>query len=64
LDHAINQLSDYMQATISMYQDNNLSKKEVKNELRAYVDALNSLEKYHYGKSKTDLEGVLSVFSK
>lgn len=64
MDHAISQLNDYMQATVEMYQDMNLSKKEVRNEFKAYVDALNSLEKYHYGEAQTKLEAVLERLPK
>lgn len=64
MDHAISQLNDYMQATIGIYQDMNVSQDEVRSEFKAYVNALNSLEKYHYGESKTSLETVLSRFPK
>lgn len=61
MDHAINQLRGYMLATVDMWKDN-ASKEEMRSEMKAYVDALNSMEKYYYGKPKTSLETVLSNF--
>jgi len=64
MDHAIGNLKSYMEATLDTYQDLDLTKKEAKTEIKAYVDALNSLERYYYGKEETKLEMVLSRFEK
>lgn len=60
MDHAISQLKDYMWAVISTHI--NHTKSEMREEIKAYVEALNVLEKHHYGEKVTSLDRVLSNF--
>ena len=57
MDHAIDQLRNYMQATIEMYED--LPKEHIKSEIQAYVNALNELERFYYGEARTKIEWYL-----
>lgn len=47
-----------MRSTLDMYKEMDLSTNEIKSEIKAYVDAINILEVYYYGKKKTSLEAV------
>ena len=60
MDHAISQLRDYMWSVISTHI--NHTKSEMREEIKAYVGALNILEKHYYGEKQTDLDQVLSNF--
>lgn len=60
MDHAIRGLKDYMNATIGMRSG--MSRKEVAEEMRAYVKSLNVLEKHYYGEPVTKLDSVLENF--
>lgn len=60
MDHAIEQLRQYLYATIEVRKG--LSRGEVEPEMKAYVEALNVMEKHEYGKAQTSLETVLNDF--
>lgn len=62
MDHAINNLRSYMQSSIDMYSDIGLKKDDIKEEIKAYTDAMNKLEAYYYGKKQTSLDVVLSSY--
>lgn len=61
MDHAIEGLVSQMNAAMDLYRDF-VSKEDVKEEIKAYVDAINILELYYYGEKKTNLETVLSFY--
>lgn len=46
MDHAINDLVERAKATIDIHSD--LPREEVEPEIKAYVKAINVLEKYYY----------------
>lgn len=60
MDHAISQLKDYMWSVISTHTD--YTREEMEPEIKAYVEALNVLEKHHYGEKVTSIDRVLSNF--
>lgn len=62
MDHAISQLREYMRATISVNEG--MAATEVRDEMKAYVDALNVLEKHLYGEEITNLEEILATYFK
>lgn len=51
-----------MQSSIDMYSDIGLEKDEIKDEVKAYTDALNKLEIYYYGEKQTSLDAVLAHY--
>lgn len=61
MDHAIEGLVSQMNAAIEMNRGY-VSKEDVKAEIQAYVNAINCLEVYYYGKKKTTLEAVLAYY--
>lgn len=61
MDHAISNLESYMQSAIDMYRDVGLEEEDFIAEIRAYVNALNSLELYYYGEKRTSLDTVLAL---
>jgi len=62
MDHAINQLREYMRATISVNEG--MAATEVRDEIKTYVDALNVMEKHYYGEERTNLEEILVTYFK
>lgn len=55
MDHAIESLKQFLYAEVDSYHEGYSTKEEIK----AYVKALNELELYYYGEKKTTLENVL-----
>lgn len=62
MDHAINAIKQHMQSTIFIYQGQ-LTKEEIEPEITAYVKAINELEKYYHGETKTTVESVLAHYA-
>lgn len=60
MDHAIQNLKSYMSATLDLYKDLNYPKHVYRDEIKAYVSAINALELYYYDEKRTKLEVVLS----
>lgn len=57
MDHAINDLKSRMESTIDLYSD--IPKKEIEQEIMAYVKAINVLEEYYHERKITTLENAL-----
>lgn len=62
MDHAISGLSYWFQSAINLHYDMGSTRDVVREEFKAYVDALNVLENYCYGEPVTDLETILNGF--
>ena len=56
MDHAIESLKQFLWAELDAYHEGYSTKEE----LKAYVKAINELEKYYYGEKKTDLKTILA----
>ncbi|API91549.1 hypothetical protein J32TS6_31060 [Virgibacillus pantothenticus] len=60
VDHAIQNLKSYMSATLDLHRDLGQPEDVYRDEIKAYVCAINALELYYYEEKRTKLEFVLS----
>ncbi|MCJ7842629.1 hypothetical protein MUB24_17335 [Lederbergia sp. NSJ-179] len=60
MDHAIQNLKSYMSATLDLHRDLDQPEDIYRDEIKAYVRAINVLELYYYDEKRTKLEIVLS----
>ncbi|MEW9675271.1 hypothetical protein ABRT01_03645 [Lentibacillus sp. L22] len=61
MKQAIQQLKESMNNSLDLYRGIS-PREDIKPEIRAYVKAINELEKYYYGESRTSLDVVLSDY--
>lgn len=59
MDHAINDIRQRIRADVDMNREIGITDEDMKDEIQAYVNAVNELEKFMCYEEKTEIEDYL-----